>query len=652
MNGQKLNQLMQELEECKEKLSAYEPPPEEEGDVIPRKRKRYCRKTRRPGCEQLLDILKDLPGVEKRHLHKPKVLPKVKLSCLCDTLPVKDAITPQVLHMLRRFLEKQEPGNEFEKEVFAYLKDLEAKSLKALRLGLKVYDEIPVDKQHCLFREEFLHWPLDKPVDADELAKAWVDEAIILGRDFLYDRATCGPGQVRPWERQFPGDPDRPMPPKVLGPWPWINSVNGLRTANHRQPLSVYLPQEYQTECTFTLDQNTQEVIAQCQDATWPNCEEFGHAHNMKCLRVSESRAGQVANLEGFNFFSQNCKVELLHIEKAYKYILEASVCGDTNTPTHESDGTVIADHRAKDYLSFQIPEKTPDGLYEFVPGNYLVRVIAPNDIGFNLADGSKPKEFVSNHAYLRILPSKTLKYRIWVDKGHCYNETDGEWFSDEIYLKAIPTVLKAVGNTPEWLELPAQETWTWSDADEGETLSNWDWRIVGQPGAPLLFEGILAIGLIGYEVDSEDALKDQVKSFGDAYVQYLKMVWGAIAATGAAGAAIGLLKKVALAWSLLIAGIVIAVILLVGLIWAAWAPADRILFDVIILPEEDLYFMTDPKTPLPASNTRELGSDHDVTLDQIPESKLNYLYVEERRYSSSNEGSEYGLWFVYKRDV
>jgi len=78
----------------------------------------------------------------------------------------------------------------------------------------------------------------------------------------------------------------------------------------------------------------------------------------------------------------------------------------------------------------------------------------------------------------------------------------------------------------------------------------------------------------------------------------------------------------------------------------------DRVLFDVIVLPEEDLFFLTDPKTPLLASSTRELGSDHDVTLFSIPESKLNYLYVEERRYSSASEGSEYGLWFVYKRDV
>ncbi|MCL4827988.1 MAG: hypothetical protein KJZ95_11500 [Caldilinea sp.] len=599
-----------------------------------------------------MEILKEMPGVERRYFHKPKVPPKVKLSCLCDTLPTKDTITPQVFHLLRRYLENQEPGNGFESEIFAYFKGQDAKSLEALRLGLKVYDEIPATKQRCLFREEFLNWPLEKPIDADTLAKAWVDEAVILGRDFLYDQATCEAGKLRPWEREFPGDPDTPQPTKVVAPWPWINSVNGLRTANHRQPLDYYLPQEYQRECTFTLDQDTQEVKAQCQDATWPNCEMSGHQHKGKCLRVPEARAGQVATLVGFNFFSKNCKVELYHSEQPYKYLLEATICGDAKTPVHQPDGAVIADHRVTDRLTFQIPDKTPDGLYEFVPGIYLVRVFVPNDANYNLTDGSKPKHFASNYAYLKILPSQNLKYRIWLDKGHCYNETDGEWFSDEIYLKAIPVVLKAVGETPSWLELPAQETWTWSDADEGETLSNWDWRLVGEPGAPLSFEGFLAIGLIGYEVDSEDALKDQVKSFGDAYLQYLKKIWGLLAGSGAAGAAIGALKAVSLWVAALIAGIVIAAILLVGLIWAAWAPADRVLFDVIVLPEEGLFFLTDPKTPLAATSTRELGSDQDVTLSVIPESKLNYLYVEERRYSSASEGSEYGLWFVYKRDV
>ena len=142
------------------------------------------------------------------------------------------------------------------------------------------------------------------------------------------------------------------------------------------------------------------------------------------------------------------------------------------------------------------------------------------------------------------------------------------------------------------------------------------------------------------------------MKSFGDAYLLYLKKVWEVIVGTGSAGIVIGALKMVAFFTAALIAGIVIAVILIVGIFWAAWAPADRILFDVIILSEEELFFLTDPKTPLSATSTRKLGSDNDVTLSVIPESKLNYLYVEERRYGSAAEGSEYGLWFVYKRDV
>src|SRR3712207_3868319 len=95
-------------------------------------------------------------------------------------------------------------------------------------------------------------------------------EAVIFGQDFLYDQATCKAGKVRPWERTFPGSPDRPQPLKVVAPWPWINSVNGLRTADHRQPVDHYLPQEREQDCTFTLNQDTQEVDVTCQTATWP----------------------------------------------------------------------------------------------------------------------------------------------------------------------------------------------------------------------------------------------------------------------------------------------------------------------------------------------------------------------------------------------
>jgi hypothetical protein len=50
--------------------------------------------------------------------------------------------------------------------------------------------------------------------------------------------------------------------------------------------------------------------------------------------------------------------------------------------------------------------------------------------------------------------------------------------------------------------------------------------------------EGLAVVGLIGFEVDSESAARDQVNSFGEAFGHFWEAVWeGAVAVEGLAAA-------------------------------------------------------------------------------------------------------------------
>jgi hypothetical protein len=89
----------------------------------------------------------------------------------------------------------------------------------------------------------------------------------------------------------------------------------------------------------------------------------------------------------------------------------------------------------------------------------------------------------------------------------------------------------------------------------------------------------------------------------------------------------------------------------IVGLIWAAWAPPDRIIVDIIALSETQFYYLTLPTAALPPP--QQLAAIPEVQITVTPEPKsAAYLYTEERRYDCSDEGSSYGFHFKYERDV
>jgi hypothetical protein len=92
---------------------------------------------------------------------------------------------------------------------------------------------------------------------------------------------------------------------------------------------------------------------------------------------------------------------------------------------------------------------------------------------------------------------------------------------------------------------------------------------------------------------------------------------------------------------------VAVVITLAIAAIWAAWAPPDLMLLDMIVLEEQDLFSLTYPTAALPVASSHDV---EDVTVEVKPESKILYEYAEERLYQSHGEGSLYGLLFAYRR--
>src|SRR5262249_9272273 len=79
---------------------------------------RHPRRPRRPSddcCQQLIDILQQIPGLELPKPHKPKQKPARKAQRLCETLGISDAIVPLLAVLWKRFEDGTPGRNDFEK---------------------------------------------------------------------------------------------------------------------------------------------------------------------------------------------------------------------------------------------------------------------------------------------------------------------------------------------------------------------------------------------------------------------------------------------------------------------------------------------------------------------------------------------------------
>jgi hypothetical protein len=528
------------------------------------------------------------------------------------------SLASNIVHMSRRFLLGKEPANPLERTAFRILGQTSPLMRDVLSCAIKAFDEIPSGQRSQLFDTSLIMDP-DHAVSQQALSTAWMEEVVGRAGDLVFGD-TQGlkeerPGQVRIFE---PGDDAFLTPVRIC-------RLNGLRTRNFRPGLDAgdYLPAEIQQVCEVQLVDGNPQVTCQVQTTDCPGNQAAG-----VCLRVPEIAAGDSAVLEGVNFFSTDTTVRLTATGPTeLTRDVDTHVWGDVDTPVTETiDGqsVLIMDCRVHDRLTFQIPEDLP-------PDTYQVTVVVPNITGIAFWGES----LSSDAEYITVLPPPTARFTISSETLHAESETSPAWAgSDEVGLHVIAVAMLTDFTAVDTQELaPGVRL---GNVDSGDTRDiN---RTLFKQQQPIAF---LAMGILGHEVDSEDAYEQLITEWTDVFVDLVKQEIKWIAAgLGAAGglSALGKLGP----WGWLAVGIALAVALAIDLIIALWAPADLIIEDTIVLTAVELTQLTNPNFPPPSSDEYTSAQGIDVLREAL--GKLPTQYREQRTYHSADEESRYQL--------
>ena len=258
------------------------------------------------------------------------------------------------------------------------------------------------------------------------------------------------------------------------------------------------------------------------------------------------------------------------------------------------------------------------------------MQVIVPNITGIP-EFGS---EIQSNFAPIEITPSPTARFQISADTLLCRDETSPAFFgSDEVGLRFL-----AVPLLPDLtIGAPQVTSRRFDDVDSGE---NFDIaRVVFDQRVPII---AVAMSVLGHEVDGEDAYNNLVTSVTDIFVDLVKEQAAFIkSALDAAGISLSDIGKLGTTGAIVI-GIAIAIVLVVDLIIALWAPADLIIEDPTGYSLLDLIERTGADFALPDSTSFTTEGGIKVTVE--PQDKLPTQYRELREYRSDDQDSRYAI--------
>jgi hypothetical protein len=268
---------------------------------------------------------------------------------------------------------------------------------------------------------------------------------------------------------------------------------------------------------------------------------------------------------------------------------------------------------------------------------------------------GPAPAEFISqNNVWLDILPDPDQAYRYWTDAAFCVGETSGPG-SDEPWFQAFTVHFNpAEAKTEDRLKQGHMTILKKDNVDTGEwipfsgvDLFNGKFQMSNQ------YTGAFAMSVIGLEVDSESAAKDQIDNFGDAWADFMGDFLDGMFGVGAS-VIDTLIKYGWLTVGLLVAAIATIVAMIIGLFYAAWAPADPIGFDYIVLDAVSLSDMTNPKTPLPESMAKQIDEYNTLIVNGIDKklklSGTSAIYNQERTYINDEETSMYRFYYRAER--
>jgi hypothetical protein len=294
-----------------------------------------------------------------------------------------------------------------------------------------------------------------------------------------------------------------------------------------------------------------------------------------------------------------------------------------------------IRDARVHDRLTFRVPDDLP-------PGGYAIQIVMPNVSGIpELGD-----PILSNLQFLQVVPPDTARFTITSETLTAIEETSPAFFgSDEVRVRVRAYPVTASLTELLLGEEQAFDSPEFGDVDSGDVRDMTAVLFAHQAPIDAMFMSIL-----GFEIDSETAYREQINTFTDAFLHYLKLALAAIGTgLGAAALAIGIKDLLALGLAhpivLLIAAAIVVTVLL---FLANWAPADQIIDDSIGLTAFDLTALTSVEVPLPAPS--EYVTHSGIRVLVTPLEKVPTQYRERREYISDKEDSRYEIVLRYNR--
>jgi hypothetical protein len=562
---------------------------------------------------------------------KPKQSQKSKLDRVLATNRVPSALAASFFHVSRRFLAGHSPANPLEASAFGVLQSLSPRLRRVLSCSLSSFDSLPTNQRDQLFASALRLDP-DAPLDPETLAAAVAAELVQRVGVQVFDDPSAV-DEERPGQNRFfdPGSGE------TFEVQLRICRVNGLRTNEFAPALAPgeYEPAELQQHCEPVLVDGEPQLNCHVLTDDCPG----NFLSDRTCLRVPEVETGQAVVLEGVNFISVDATVRLAAKEPGtVTRDVDAHVVGDIDTPLNEVvDGETvpIRDCRVRDRLTFRVPD-------DLAPGVYSVQVAMPNVSGIPVLGDP----ILSNVQYINVLPPATARFQIASETLHARQETwPASFGSDEVRVRvsAFPIT---VGPTALILgEEQRFDSPEFGDVDSGDTRDMT--AVLFSHTEPV--SGV-AMTVLGYEIDSETAYQEEIDSFTDAFVHYLKIALEAIGGAVAAGAlAIGLKDLLALGLAHpLILAIAVAVVLAVVTFLALWAPADLIIEDEIGLTAVDLAALTNANFPAPAAASYRTHGGLQVNVN--PVDKRPSEYSERREYVSEDEDSRYEITLRYNR--
>ena len=617
-------------------------------------------------CEQLIELLRGVQGLNIPEPHKPKQSPTRKVQALCDALGISDAILPALAFLWKRHRNGEPGRNEFEEQIRKIFAAIQTKEQDDMDVAMDGYLKLRSSgKADCLFNDCLVKAGEEGPIERTWFAEVLLGEGLKLASQIVFpgSKGIMGPGGIRLWDNVVLRGPNGSGATIYQGPWPWLTAIGPDLSANEEYgnlesfrpvPGGAHTWQNHQYAQTCTFAPSTGGAItANCERQHPPPPPPGGlfsfceggqnYTKGNDCLRIPAQRPGGSVKLRGFNFITPSVKVRLKHTtDPGVVYETDCIVWGEQEIPLKDTTDHFIVDERVRDWIDFPLPSAHPTipGA-PLPPGIYAITVIVANVTNV-IYDSATPPVLVSNQLLIRLEPDPNIKFLLWSDTGRCNRETPGMG-DDEIWWDAftghlVPTEIPvpavgASGLTIKNIDRRSFPREPWEDMDDGESAGAFRTDVFG----PAAFElyGVAVVGMVGFEVDSEAAARDQLQGSWNAWGEALTSVVN-VAITGE-GIATGILNiaikagviaaKLALTIALVALVVIAAITLIATALWASWAPADLIALDIFHLDALSAWDATDPKVPLPPLATRQFGDPEDednvVTVTEYPLPKI-----------------------------